>query len=83
MHSQSSALEQAVAHHGQGRLQEAERLYRSILQILPNHPDANPNLGILAVQSKQPAAALPYFKRKPKKERPWGSELPQHPLLFF
>ena len=34
------ALEQAVAAHKEGKLQEAERLYRAILQAQPNHPDA-------------------------------------------
>lgn len=44
------ALQQAIAHHKQNQLQDAERLYRAILQIQPNHPDANHNLGVLAVQ---------------------------------
>lgn len=56
------ALQQAVAHHQEGRLQDAELLYRAILQAQPNHPDANHNLGMLALQVKQPAAALPHFK---------------------
>lgn len=55
------AFQQAVAHHQAGRLQEAEKLYRAILQIYPNHPDANHNMGVLAMQSKQPTAGLPYF----------------------
>ncbi len=56
------ALRQAIVHHQSGRLQDAERFYRTILQTQPNHPDANHNLGVLAVQVKQPAAALPYLK---------------------
>ena len=56
------ALQQAIAHHQAGQLQEAERLYRAILQTQPNHPDANHNLGVLAMQVKQPAAGLPHFK---------------------
>jgi tetratricopeptide (TPR) repeat protein len=55
-------LQQAIAHHKAGKLQDAERLYRSILQSQPNHPDANHNLGVLAVQFKQSVTALPYFK---------------------
>ena len=55
-------LQQAIIDHQAGRLQEAERLYRAILQVQPNHPDANHNLGVLAVQVKQVAAGLPYFK---------------------
>ena len=55
-------LKQAIAHHQAGELQDAERLYRAILQIEPNHQDANNNLGVLAVQMQQPAASLSYFK---------------------
>ena len=43
------ALQQGVAAHNQGNLQEAERLYRTILQVQPKHPDANHNLGLIAV----------------------------------
>ena len=43
------ALQQGIAAHREGRLQDAERLYRSILQTDPVHPDANHNLGVLAV----------------------------------
>jgi tetratricopeptide (TPR) repeat protein/SAM-dependent methyltransferase len=54
-------FQQAVAHHQAGQLQEAEKLYRAILQISPNHPDANHNMGVLAVQAKQPTDGLPYL----------------------
>ena len=43
------ALQQGVAAHKQGKLQDAERLYRAILKSQPAHPDANHNLGVLAV----------------------------------
>ncbi|MFA7239783.1 MAG: tetratricopeptide repeat protein, partial [Sulfuricellaceae bacterium] len=56
------ALRQAVDHHQAGRLHEAEQLYRAILQALPNQPDANHNLGVLAGQVGQHAAGLPYLK---------------------
>jgi hypothetical protein len=36
------ALQQAVELHMQGQLQDAEELYRAILQVQPGHPDANP-----------------------------------------
>lgn len=55
------ALQQAIAHHQAGELQEAGELYLAILQAHPNHPEANHNMGVLAVQMKQPAAGLPYF----------------------
>lgn len=70
-------LEQAIAHHRAGRLQEAERLYRTVLEAAPHHPDANHNLGVLAVRSKQPDAGLPYFKKalaaNPKQGQFWLS----------
>ena len=56
------ALQQAISHHQAGQLQDAERLYRAILLAMPNHSDANHNLGVLAVQVKQPAGGLPHFK---------------------
>ena len=43
------ALQQGVAAHKEGKLQDAERLYRAILQAQPKHPDANHNLGVIAV----------------------------------
>ncbi|MBD92217.1 MAG: hypothetical protein CME56_04755 [Halieaceae bacterium] len=56
------ALQQAVAAHRESKLQEAERLYRAILQAHPNHPDANHNLGVLAVTVGKPLEAIPLFK---------------------
>ena len=71
------ALKQGVALHKEGKLQEAERSYRSILQTQPTHPDANHNLGILAVSVNKAAAALPLFKTavevNPKVEQFWLS----------
>ena len=56
------ALQQGVAAHKEGKFQYAERLYRAILQYQPNHPDANHNLGIIAVACGKCEAALPFFK---------------------
>ncbi|MDC1428170.1 tetratricopeptide repeat protein [Rhodospirillaceae bacterium] len=56
------ALQHGVAAHKEGRLQDAERLYRDILKNQSNHPDANHNLGLLAVGVGKTAEALPYFK---------------------
>ena len=71
------ALQQGVAAHKEGKLQEAERLYRAILQSQPAHPDANHNLGVLAVSVNKADAALPLFKialeANPKIEQFWLS----------
>ncbi len=56
------ALKEGVAKHKEGDLREAERLYRNILQVQQNHPEANHNLGIITVSRDQLQAALPFFK---------------------
>ena len=56
------ALQQGVAFHNSGKLQDAERIYREILQSQPAHPDANHNLGLIAVSFNRPGDALPLFK---------------------
>ena len=55
-------LQQAIQAHKTGKLKDAEALYRSILEAQPQHPDANHNLGVLAVSLSQAEAALPLFK---------------------
>jgi len=71
------ALQQGVTAHKEGKLQDAERLYRAILQSQPAHPDANHNLGVLAVLVNKAEAALPLFKTalqaNPKIEQFWLS----------
>ena len=71
------ALQQGLAAHKEGKLQDAERMYRSILQSQPLHPDANHNLGVLAVSVNKADAALPLFKTalevNPKIEKFWLS----------
>jgi len=56
------SLQQAIAHHQAGQIQDAERLYYDILQVAPKHPDANHNLGVLHKQSKQLKSALSLFR---------------------
>ena len=55
-------LQQGVTAHKEGKLQDAERLYREILKSQPAHPDANHNLGVLSVSINKAHAALPLFK---------------------
>ena len=71
------ALHLGVAAHKEGNLQEAERFYQAILKSQPEHPDANHNLGVLAVTLNNASAAIPLFqcalKGNPKIEQFWIS----------
>ncbi len=55
-------MQEAIAAHKEGKLEDAERLYRLIFKSQPKHPDANHNLGVLAVSVNNVSAALPLFK---------------------
>jgi len=57
-----AALEQAVAHHRAGRLAEAEQLYRQVLNTVPQEPDANHNLGQIALAVGRRDVALHFFR---------------------
>ena len=48
----------AVAHHQRGALAEAERRYRYILAQVPAHADSLHNLGLIALNSGNAAAAV-------------------------
>ena len=71
------ALQQGISAHKEGKLQEAEKLYRAVLGSQPQHPDANHNLGVLAVGVGKVEDALPFFKTaldtNPKIEQFWLS----------
>ena len=56
------SLLQAIEAHQKGKLQDAEISYRSILKLLPSHPVANHNLGVIAVSLNKVGLALPFFK---------------------
>jgi tetratricopeptide (TPR) repeat protein len=56
------ALQKGVEAHKAGQVQEADRLYTAILKAQPKHPDANHNMGILAVGVGKIQEALPFFK---------------------
>ncbi|EME69532.1 type 11 methyltransferase [Paramagnetospirillum caucaseum] len=58
----ASTLAQAIRCQQSGRLSEAERLYRAILRVRPDHPEANHNLGLLSLGAGRPEQALPYLR---------------------
>lgn len=71
------ALKQAIAAQRDGQTQEADRLYTAILKVIPNHPHANHNLGVLAVSIGRVEEAVPFFhtalKSNPKIDQFWYS----------
>ena len=59
----NSTFEQAITFHREGKIEEAEHLYRIILKTQPEHLDANNNLGvILQYQGKLEQAKECYKK---------------------
>jgi tetratricopeptide (TPR) repeat protein len=71
------ALHEGIVAHKNGKIQEAEHFYQAILKLQPTHPDANHNLGLLAISVNKPAVAIPLFKAalksNPKIEQFWLS----------
>ena len=71
------ALQQGIAARKESKLQEAERLYRAILQVQPNYLDVNHNWGVVALALGKPLEAAPLFKlaleADPKIEQFWLS----------
>ena len=55
-------LQKAIEVHKSGQIEEAERLYKVILQAQPKHPDANHNMGVLAVGVGMVQESLQFFK---------------------
>ena len=56
------ALQKGIEAHKAGKAQEADRYYTAILKTNPKHPDANHNMGVLAVGVDKVETALPFFK---------------------
>ena len=71
------ALQKGIEAHKAGKVQEADRYYTAILKANPKHPDANHNMGVLAVGVSKVEEALPFFKTaleaNPKIEQYWLS----------
>ena len=57
------ALAIATQHHQAGRLQAAEQIYRQIIQVQPNQPDALHLLGVIAGQVGKYEVAVEYIRR--------------------
>ena len=56
------ALQKGIEAHKTGKVKEADQYYTAILQAQPKHPDANHNMGVLAVGVGKVDQALPFLK---------------------
>ena len=56
------ALQRGIEAHKVGKVQEAEQYYTAILQVQSKHPDANHNMGVLAVGVGKVQESLSFFK---------------------
>ncbi len=55
-------LQDGILAHKEGKIKDAERLYRIILLLQPSHPHAYHNLGILYVSLNKTNKSIPLFK---------------------
>ena len=71
------AIQQGIDAHKAGRVQDADNLYKAILKVQPKHPDANHNMGVLAVGAGEVEQALSFLKTaleaSPRKAQFWLS----------
>ena len=69
------ALQRGIEAHQKGNLGEAEKLYKSILRSKPKHPQANHNLGLIAVSLNKNEDAIALLKnaldQDPRSEQFW------------
>jgi predicted TPR repeat methyltransferase len=73
--SAEELLRRGVARHREGRVAEAEGLYRRALKLRPGHPDAENLLAVCALQRQDAEAALAHSARA-------LAAAPEHPLFL-
>ena len=75
--SVEQVVQQAVTEQDSGNLEEAERLYRAVLDSDSKHPEANHNLGVLIISQNKIASGLILLKAaldgNPNNEQFWIS----------
>jgi len=73
----NKAVRKGLAHLNAGRIDDAERLFRSVLKSEPDNPDANHALGTLAVRQGNLPLALRFLtaalQANPREARHWLS----------
>ena len=58
----NEALELGIKAHRSGQIEAADQYYTAVLKTQPKHPDANHNMGVLAVNIGKLEESIPYFK---------------------
>ena len=72
-------LATAVQHHQDGRVKEAEALYRQVLAAEPDNPEALHLLGVLSLQRGDAQAAADLIRRAIGIDPPRPSPRPPRP----
>ena len=57
-----SSITKGIEAHKAGKVEEADQYYTAILKANPKHPDANHNMGVLAVGVGKVEQALPFLR---------------------
>lgn len=69
------AMQEGLALEDRKDFAAAGRCFQEVLDIYPNHPDANHRLGVVSIRLGQPAAAAPYLERalgaNPNQQQYW------------
>ncbi|MEE2773952.1 MAG: sulfotransferase [Pseudomonadota bacterium] len=77
-----AALQRGIKAHKSGNIHEAHKFFSAILKVQPNHPNANHNMGLLAINMGKVVEALPFFKASLKAdasvEKFWVSYIDAH-----
>ena len=56
------ALQKGIESQKAGQFQDADQFYSAVLRVLPKHPEANHNMGLLGVGAGRIKDALPFFR---------------------
>lgn len=57
------AMREGLALYGRNEYSQAGAHFQAVLDVYPEHPDANHKLGVIAIRLLQPEASLPYLER--------------------
>ena len=75
----SQALDRGLSLMVSGRLEEAKKIYQTILKFDPNHSEANHKMGLISIESGSFKESIRFLKRaikaKPQESRYWKEHL--------